>query len=123
MEQPKEKAARSSGRRCDALDGVRRVKSSALAGGFLRVLGDTDCLTTARAVRRVALDIRTRSIVSVEEVCALGGAPMVFAMAGRVFTRSLIHVRHRGEVVRVVVDESRACVRARLARADEGGAP
>lgn len=122
MEQPHKKAARSSGRQCDALDGVRRVKSSAFVNEFLRVLGDADYWATVRAKRRVALDIRIRSIVRVEEVCALGGAPMVFTMAGRVFMRSLIYVQHRGEVVRVRVDESKACVLAQLAHACEGGA-
>ena len=110
MEHPKEKAHRSCGGPFDCCAGVRRVKSSSSALGWLLVRGESDSWATVRAKRRVWLALRLSCIVCVEEV------------RGARTPRTLLTVVHRGVNVRVCVDEMFHVLLRRIVLAREGGA-
>ena len=117
MEQPNEKAARISGRRCDPTDGIRPTHSSTPAAGFLRVCGYCENWETPRHPQRIPLDVRASHVVDLEPIIKHER----FRVPGQP-ERTMLHVMHRGYVGRVVVDASISSMREQLERIAKGGA-
>ena len=117
MEQPNEKAARISGRRCDPTDGIRPTHSSTPAAGFLRVCGYCENWETPRHPQRIVFDVRASHVERLEPIIKHER----FRVPGQP-ERTMLHVMHRGCVGRVVVDASISSMLEQLERIAKGGA-
>jgi hypothetical protein len=94
MRQPKENARRCSGGLRDAIVGVRLAHDTPTPHGWMFVLGDSEALDCVPSDRSIGLLVRLDCII---------GAPEL--VRGCAHERCVITVIHRGEEVRVRIDD------------------